>query len=234
MNRGLSFCERVPLLHYTCGDCSGEHYALDMCYTGKDYQVRMMHPYCKADAEKMATFVKEACATEGTSVFFTISCEQFEEFVQYLYEKTMLADWKHLYGRRDVYSGDVVELLVGDQHYRCAYNFPPYFDELQAVMQKWFALAGFSLAASRSADESSSGYGYAVRDDRDGTIPVLIRYRNGEVETFNPEKPGEWFRSPLKDSILFGGGDFIWYDDITEAEVPAIQDIIRKHLASRK
>lgn len=73
-------------------------------------------------------------------------------------------------------------------------------------------------------------YGYSVWDDHDGTIPVLIRYRNGEVETFDPDEPGEWRRSPLKDSILYGGGDFVWYDDITEAEVPAVQDKIRKYL----
>ena len=70
-------------------------------------------------------------------------------------------------------------------------------------------------------------YGYSVRTDG-RKVPVLIRYRNGEVETFDPSVAGEWRRSPTKDSILYGGGDFVWYDDITEEEAMKYADRIRE------
>lgn len=70
-------------------------------------------------------------------------------------------------------------------------------------------------------------YGYSVMT-ANTKIPVLIRFANGQVETFDPTVEGEWRRSPSKDKILYGGGDFVWYDDITEADVPRFQKIIRK------
>ena len=69
-------------------------------------------------------------------------------------------------------------------------------------------------------------YGYSVR--KDGAYPILIRYKYGAVETFDPDEPGEWRRSPTKDSILIGGGDFVWYDDITEEEAMKYADQIRE------
>lgn len=70
-------------------------------------------------------------------------------------------------------------------------------------------------------------YGYAVRT-AETKIPVLIRFTQGQVETFNPEAEGEWERTPLKDAILRGGGDFVWYDDISEAEAKRFMDQIRR------
>lgn len=78
--------------------------------------------------------------------------------------------------------------------------------------------------------ENAMDYGYSVRTD--GRIPILIRYRYGAVETFDPSEPGEWRRSPLKDSLLYGGGDFVWYDDVPDSEVDFWKDKITK--ASKK
>lgn len=69
-------------------------------------------------------------------------------------------------------------------------------------------------------------YGYMV-ENGDG-FPVLIRFRHGAVETFYPDVEGEWERTPLKDSILNGGGDFVWYDDIPVEDVEYYMDLIRK------
>ena len=73
---------------------------------------------------------------------------------------------------------------------------------------------------------AKNGYGYMVRKDDD--CPILIRFKNGAVETFRPKEPGEWVRTPVKDSILSGGGDFVWYDDVPEEDVEYYMDIIRK------
>lgn len=69
-------------------------------------------------------------------------------------------------------------------------------------------------------------YGYMVRTD--GPRPVLIRFKGGEVETFRPDAPGEWERTPTKDSILRGGGDFVWYEDVPDVDVEYYMDLIRK------
>ena len=57
-------------------------------------------------------------------------------------------------------------------------------------------------------------YRYSVRTDFG--FPILIRFANYAVETYR--KDGVWERTPGKDSILIGEGDFVWYDDITEEE----------------
>lgn len=69
-------------------------------------------------------------------------------------------------------------------------------------------------------------YGYMVNKDR--KCPVLIRFKYGAVETFRPNAEGEWVRTPIKDNILNGGGDFVWYDDIPEEEVEYYKDLICK------
>ena len=73
---------------------------------------------------------------------------------------------------------------------------------------------------------SKSDYGYMIRKDDD--FLVLIRFKNGEVETFRPKEPGEWVRTPTKDSILEGSGDWVWYDDVPEEDVEFWMDKIRK------
>ena len=71
-------------------------------------------------------------------------------------------------------------------------------------------------------------YGYSVRTDFG--FPILIRYHNGEVETFRPDG---WERTPGKDSILNGGGDFVWYDDISEEEAVNYMKQIREFDADK-
>ena len=57
-------------------------------------------------------------------------------------------------------------------------------------------------------------YGYSVRTDFG--FPILIRYKNHEVEIYTAN--GTWEREPGLDSILIGEGDFVWYDDIDESK----------------
>ena len=71
-----------------------------------------------------------------------------------------------------------------------------------------------------------SGYAYMVRKDED--CPVLIHFRSGCVETVRPREDGEWVRTPRKDSILEGSGDFVWYDDISGEEDMCWEDLVRE------
>ena len=64
---------------------------------------------------------------------------------------------------------------------------------------------------------ANSEYGYMVRSDED--IIVLIRFKNGAVETYRPWTGTDWVRTPTKDSILEGSGDWIWYEDVPEGDV---------------
>lgn len=74
---------------------------------------------------------------------------------------------------------------------------------------------------------AGNGYEYAVWRD-DGWIS-LIRYRDGEVFTFYGDTAG-WERTPNKDNILSGGGDFVWYDVISEAEAKSVaKEIIENY-----
>ncbi len=73
------------------------------------------------------------------------------------------------------------------------------------------------------------GYAYMVR--KDFGVPVLIRFRYAAAETFDPDVPGEWRRSPGKDSIIEGSGDWVWYDDISAEEAEIYADRIRKEYA---
>lgn len=77
-----------------------------------------------------------------------------------------------------------------------------------------------------------SKYGYMV-DTRDEKYPGLFRYKSGEVEMFSPLVQGEWVRTPGRDSVLFGEGDFVWFDDIPEEDVPKYMEIIRRNVAKR-
>ena len=72
-----------------------------------------------------------------------------------------------------------------------------------------------------------NGYGYAVR--RDDGILSLIRYRNGEVFTFYGDI-ANWERTPNRDNILSGGGDFVWYDEISEEEAKNVaMEIVKSY-----
>ncbi len=67
---------------------------------------------------------------------------------------------------------------------------------------------------------------YSV-DTRFG-FPILIRWECPDVFTFDPAVEGEWRESPEKASMLWGQGDFIWYDDISDKEAAKYMEEIRQ------
>ena len=70
--------------------------------------------------------------------------------------------------------------------------------------------------------------------DTRGEIPTLIRWECPYIYTFSPLEPGEWVESPGKASMVWGQGDFVWYDDISEAEALKYMEQIRKAVKNRK
>jgi len=76
---------------------------------------------------------------------------------------------------------------------------------------------------------AGNGYGYAVWRDK-GWLS-LIRYNKEGVWTFYGES-ARWERTPEKDNILSGGGDFVWYDEISEEEAKKVAvEIIKAYKA---
>ena len=75
-----------------------------------------------------------------------------------------------------------------------------------------------------------SKYEYAVWREPD--FLSLIRYNVEEgVYSFYGDT-ASWERTPNKDNILGGGGDFIWYDVIPEAEAKKVaREIIENYKA---
>ena len=68
-------------------------------------------------------------------------------------------------------------------------------------------------------------YEYMV--DTRGPIPDLVRARGGVFERYTPEEETEWSRSKFLDSFAWGGGDFVWYDNITEEKAKEYMEKIR-------
>lgn len=50
--------------------------------------------------------------------------------------------------------------------------------------------------------------------DTRGPKPDLARNVNGVFERYDPTVPGKWKTSRFLDAFAWGGGDFVWYDDI--------------------
>ena len=73
---------------------------------------------------------------------------------------------------------------------------------------------------------SRNEYGYMIRKHE--VLPALIRFKNGAVETYRPWESDEWVRTPVKDSILEGSGDWVWYDDVPDEDVEFWMEKIRK------
>lgn len=69
-----------------------------------------------------------------------------------------------------------------------------------------------------------SKYSYAIWEERDN----LIRFSPEKVELFCPSKPEEWVAMPHLEELRYGGGNFVWYDDITEEEAMQYKERIRK------
>lgn len=77
-----------------------------------------------------------------------------------------------------------------------------------------------------------AGNEYAYMIWNDDTHMTLIRFQDAKCYTFDPDEPGEWRRSPVKDSIIEGSGDWVWYDDVPDEDVESwmnkIRDIYKK------
>ena len=69
------------------------------------------------------------------------------------------------------------------------------------------------------------GYVYMIQNDE--TTLDFIRFKHGMCESFDPSVEGEWRRSPAKDSIIEGKGDWVWYDDVPDEDVEFWTDKVR-------
>jgi hypothetical protein len=67
-------------------------------------------------------------------------------------------------------------------------------------------------------------YQYQVWPER----RMLIRLSSECTELFCPCKDVEWQRAPHLDAIRYGGGDFVWYQSISEAEAMQYMDAFRE------
>lgn len=75
-------------------------------------------------------------------------------------------------------------------------------------------------------------YSYMV--DTRGKKPDLVRVGPDRVfERYEPNDPKEWKGSKFLDALAWGGGDFVWYDDITEEEAENYMKQIREFDADK-
>ena len=59
--------------------------------------------------------------------------------------------------------------------------------------------------------------------------PDLVRVGSDHVfRRYSPGDPKEWTESKFLDALAWGGGDWVWYDDITEEEAMQYMEQIRK------
>ena len=62
-----------------------------------------------------------------------------------------------------------------------------------------------------------SKYSYMVDTRHD--IPIVVRSSvESGFERYDPSSPEHWHGSKFLDAFAWGGGDFVWYDDIPEKE----------------
>ena len=54
--------------------------------------------------------------------------------------------------------------------------------------------------------------------DARGPKPDLVRNNDGVFERYDPRVPGKWKGSKFLDAFGWGGGDFVWYDDVSWSE----------------
>lgn len=73
--------------------------------------------------------------------------------------------------------------------------------------------------------------GYMV--DTRGPKPDLVRNFNGVFERYDPRDPAKWKSSKFLDEFAWGGGDFVWYDDISEAEAKGFMKKIDDYWAKK-
>ncbi len=70
--------------------------------------------------------------------------------------------------------------------------------------------------------------------DTRSSVPTLIRWDSPDIYTFDPTVEGEWRLSPGKASMLWGEGDFVWYDDISNKEAEKYMELIRRSVKAGK
>ena len=58
--------------------------------------------------------------------------------------------------------------------------------------------------------------GYMV--DTRGPKPDLVRCTGDAFERYDPRTPEKWKGSKSLDAFAWGGGDFVWYDEISDAK----------------
>ena len=76
---------------------------------------------------------------------------------------------------------------------------------------------GNAAEGASTMKEKSGEYQYMVRTD--GPKPSLVRVGEDRVfRRYDPRVPGKWEGSKFLDAFAWGGGDFVWYDDIDEDE----------------
>lgn len=66
--------------------------------------------------------------------------------------------------------------------------------------------------------------------DTRGRKPDLVRYSKDGYERYTPDRETEWSRSRFLDALAWGGGDFVWYDEIGEVKAKKYMAEIREFL----
>lgn len=72
-------------------------------------------------------------------------------------------------------------------------------------------------------------YEYQVWPER----RMLVRLSTDGAEMFCPCRDVEWQSAPHLDAIRFGGGDFVWYQPVSEAEALRYMDTFREAACGR-
>ena len=74
--------------------------------------------------------------------------------------------------------------------------------------------------------------GYMV--DTRGPKPDLVRDDRGFFERYDPRVPEKWKGSKFLDEFGWGGGDFVWYDNISEAKAKEYMRTIDEFWAKKE
>lgn len=75
---------------------------------------------------------------------------------------------------------------------------------------------------------------YEYMADKRCNPPFVVRVGEDHVfRGYNPALPEKWFESKFLDALAWGGGDFSWYDDISEDEAKDYMALADKAFADR-
>lgn len=67
-----------------------------------------------------------------------------------------------------------------------------------------------------------------------GKKPDLVRADDDGFKRYDPRTQEKWTGSKFLDAFAWGGGDWIWYDDVSEDEAKEYMKQIDEYWASRK